>query len=324
MHNKERYIAECIQSLLKQTYDNIEIIVVDDCSTDSSAAIVREFDDPRITLLRNDQNRGLTRSLNRALSVATGTYIARQDADDLSDPKRFERQVQYLERHDDVALVGTGAHLIDEHGDIFQKRVVLENVTRDRLLEKNHIIHGSILGRKRVFEEIDGYDELFRYSQDLDLWLRMSKQYTIRNISEPLYKFRIHDESVYFASKKESMLFAQLALGKAKGEVSETTLQDIRENGINTYYSYLTETQRRIFHESLAERYLRYGHIIEAREQCRRVFDIEPWSLKITILYILSFFGKTPINVVHKVVRRVLNVRIDVQNRIFHHNKTSL
>lgn len=315
VYNEEQYIEASLQSLLDQTFDDFEIIVVDDCSTDSSVEIIQSFDDPRIRLIENETNLGLTKSLNRALDAAEGRYVARQDADDLSHPSRLDREVAYLESHEEVALVGTGAYLIDGDGVIQQKRTVLESVSFDDLVEKNHIIHGSILARKDVFESVGQYDDLFQYSQDLDMWLRIAEEHEIRNIPEPLYYFRIHDESVYFSSKENSMLYAQLALERATGGVTDDVLRDIHQNGIEVYYKHLTDEQQQTFHESLAERYLRYGHLEEAREQCRRAFESDGWSTKARLLCLLSYLGRTPTNVVHETVRRVTNVKLELRNR---------
>lgn len=316
VYNEEKYIEASLQSLLDQTFGDFEVIVVDDCSTDSSVEIVQLFDDPRVRLLENEENIGLTKSLNRALDAAEGRYVARQDADDLSYPSRLEREVAYLESHEDVALVGTGAYLIDGDGEIRQERTVLETVSFDDLVAKNHIIHGSILARTDVFESVGRYDDLFRYSQDLDMWLRIAEEHEIRNIPEPLYYFRIHDESVYFSSKENSMLYAQLALARATDSVADDVLHDIHENGIEVYYKHLTDEQRQTFHESLAERYLRYGHLAEAREQCRRAFELDAWSPKARLLYFLSYFGRTPTNIVHETVRRAINTKLELRNRL--------
>lgn len=316
LYNEEQYIEPALKSLQDQTFEDFEVVVVDDCSTDSSAEIVRSFNDPRIRLLENDENLGLTKSLNRALDTAEGKYIARQDADDLSHPARLEREVAYLESREDVALVGTGAYLINNEGEIQQERKVLETVSFEDLVEKNHIIHGSILARTDVFKSVGGYDELFRYSQDLDMWLRIAEDYNIRNIPDPLYYFRIHDNSVYFSSKEKSMLYAQLALARATKGVADNVLHDIRENGIDVYYKHLTDEQRRTFHESLAERYLRYSYPAEAREQCRKVFELEAMSLKARLLYLLSFLGRTPTKVVHEIVRYVINLKLELRNQL--------
>ncbi|TKX72879.1 glycosyltransferase [Halorubrum sp. GN11_10-6_MGM] len=315
VYNEEQYIEASLQSLLDQTFEDFEIIVVDDCSTDSSVEIVRDFNDSRIQLLENEKNIGLTKSLNRALEVAAGKYIARQDADDLSHPSRLEREVEYIKSNEDVALVGTGAYLIDGDGTIQQERMVLGNVSFDDLVTKNHIIHGSVLARKDVFEAVDRYDEVFKYSQDLDMWLRIAEEYKIRNIPEPLYYFRIHDESVYFSSKESSMLYAQLALRRATDGVRNEVIQDVQENGIEAYYKHLTNEQQQAFHESLAERYLRYGHLEEAREQCRQAFELDALSLKARLLYTLSYFGQTPIDVIHETVRRIINAKLKLRNR---------
>jgi len=176
------------------------------------------------------------------------------------------------------------------------------------------MIHGSVLGRREIFESVGGYDELFRYSQDLDLWLRITAEHTICNIPEPLYYFRIHEESVYFSANVESMLYAQLAMARATGTVSDHALADVRENGITAYFDHLSHEDQRIFHESLAERYLRYGYPIRTRTQCRKALEVDRATPKVLMLYALSYLGETPIGVIRELVRRSLNLRTKIRN----------
>jgi glycosyltransferase involved in cell wall biosynthesis len=118
--NGEEYLRAAIDSILAQTFSDFEFIIVDDGSTDRSAAIVRGYDDPRFVLL-SQENRGVAAALNHAMSRARGEYIARQDADDVSLPERFAQQVQWLEAHPEVSALGTGAVLIDPQGRPFSR-----------------------------------------------------------------------------------------------------------------------------------------------------------------------------------------------------------
>jgi len=105
VYNEQEYLAESISSILNQTSENFELIIIDDASKDNFSEIVQQFDDERIRLLENKTNLGLTKSLNRGLDLAAGKYIARQDADDISEPDRLERQVAFLEDNEEIALV---------------------------------------------------------------------------------------------------------------------------------------------------------------------------------------------------------------------------
>ena len=118
VYNLEKYIASSIQSILKQTYSNIELIIVDDCSTDNSYEIARTFKDERIRLFRNSENRGVVYSRNFAISKAKGVYIALNEGDDISHPRRIEYQVSYMEQYRDIGVLGTFAFVNDAEGKI--------------------------------------------------------------------------------------------------------------------------------------------------------------------------------------------------------------
>lgn len=317
VYNEEDYLSDAIESVIDQTFEDFEFLIVDDDSDDSSPEIVRSYDDSRITLIENEVNRGLTKSLNRALDRASGTYVARQDADDISAPERFEKQVGFLEAHDEVALVGTGAQLIDDEGNALDTRIGYCNPTYSDLLEKNHIIHGSILARRRVFEKLDGYDEFYQYSQDYNLWLQLAKTHRIANLPEPLYKLRVHDESVYFSRKDESALYSKFAHDLARGTVGPDTEADLRQNGILQYWDHLSNEERAAVHRELAIRYLRYGHCEPALEECYKAKSAAGLDLTLAGLLTLAYIGEPAISLTRWGFRRYLNLKARVHNRFF-------
>ena len=107
VYNCEQYVGETIQSIIDQTFTDWEFIIINDCSRDRSAEVIRKFDDPRIIFIDNKENKGQSANLNYGISIAKGEYIARTDHDDISYPTRFEKQVKYLDDHPDVVLLGT-------------------------------------------------------------------------------------------------------------------------------------------------------------------------------------------------------------------------
>ncbi len=118
VYNGARFLRQAIDSVLSQTWKDFELLVVNDGSTDGTAAILESYSDPRIRILSNVQNIGLTLSLNKGLQSARGEYIARIDADDIALPIRLEKQVSYLDQHPEVGLVATGVKVIDERGHV--------------------------------------------------------------------------------------------------------------------------------------------------------------------------------------------------------------
>lgn len=316
VYNEKRYLREAIKSILAQTHEDFEFIIVDDASTDRSPEILRSYDDHRIKLLENETNQGLTYSLNRALEQASGKYIARQDADDISDPERLEHQVQFLKKYQDVAVVGTGAYLINGDGQVIDRRVPKCDPSFEDFMNKGHLIHGSIMARRSALEEAGGYNEFFRYAQDQELWLRLAKDHPIANIPDPLYKHRIHDEGVYFSRKDESALYGKLARDLVTGQTDPDILEKLEREGVLAYYEELSPQRRASFHRDLATRYLRYGHTEPALEECQQARKYEPYAPQNLLLSVLARAGPGGTKPVRWLMRRYLNIKTRVHNRV--------
>lgn len=198
VYNGEKYVRHAIESILGQTYDDFEFVIVDDGSTDRTIAIVRSFDDPRIVLLSNEANLGIVESLNRGIRIAQGTYICRMDADDIAMPNRVERQVRYLEEHPEVAAVGSNTLLVDEQGcEIGQEDYPhLPQEVHKTILTHNPFAHATMMVRRSILENCGTYDKRFLYNEDYDLWLRIASRSLMANLREPLVKRRLHSESI--------------------------------------------------------------------------------------------------------------------------------
>ena len=214
-YNAENFIAGSIRSILDQTYDNWEFIIINDCSSDNTAQIVEQFpdNDPRITLIHNTENLGLTKSLNIGIKHAKGEFIARLDADDTSEPSRLEKQVNFLNVHPHIALVGSGAHLIDASGHKFGRMNVIsrDSIIRRLMTHVNLFIHSSILIRREAIEDVGCYREKFRYTQDYDLILRLSDKYILSNIPECLIRWRASKTSETMQHHSVQRIYADIA-----------------------------------------------------------------------------------------------------------------
>ena len=224
VYNGERYLREAIDSILNQTFADFEFIIVNDGSTDSSPEIIRSYDDERIRVINNETNIGLTKSLNKAITEARGEYIARQDADDISLPNRFEEQTMYFKHYPETALLGTSKYVIDEDGKILGKRVSPANPSKS-LLKANVLTHGSVMFKKAIVDELGGYNEILRYSQDYELWLRIAKHYEVRNLKQVLYKSRHHSENVRLTNAEEATLHIFLIRRLANNNLDEELLR---------------------------------------------------------------------------------------------------
>ena len=194
--NSAAYIDAAIGSILSQTFTDLELLIVDDGSTDATREKIAAWSDHRIRVVHNESNIGLTRSLNRGLAVARGVFIARQDADDVSHPERVARQVEFLENHPNVTVVGTQVRYIDAGGRRIAAAPWPKSTSnfaiRWQLLFDSPFVHTTVMFRRAtVWDELRGYDERFVTSQDFELWSRVAAaSHEMRNLADTLVDFR--------------------------------------------------------------------------------------------------------------------------------------
>lgn len=193
-YNAEKYIAEAIQSILDQTYKNLELIIVNDGSTDRTLEIINSFDDNRIRLVNNERNLGAAESSNKGIEIVQGKYIARMDADDISYPNRIEKQVNFLEQHEDIHVVGTFLKVVYEdtdEPDIVWKYSIDPKIIRSALIFNPGVAHATLMFRREVFNTVK-YDTSLCSAIDYDLYCRLSRNIKFSNIPEILYIYRRH------------------------------------------------------------------------------------------------------------------------------------
>ena len=197
VYNSEQFLKEAINSILEQTFEDFEFIVINDGSKDDSLKIIKSYDDKRIKLISR-ANKGLTASLNEGLKIASGEYIARQDSDDISVPTRLEKEVEYLDNSPKTALVGSNYTVIDMDGTKLTTTNVFTQPADLKLTQItcNQYGHGSIMLRRNILKDVGGYDDSVGYVEDYDLWTRISQVADIANIEEPLYLYRRNTESI--------------------------------------------------------------------------------------------------------------------------------
>jgi len=197
VYNGARYLDSAVRSLLGQTHTDFELLILDDGSSDGSAELAETFRDSRIRVLRSEGNMGLPATLNKGLRAARAELVARQDADDLSHPERLERQVRFLETHREVGLLGTRAWVVDENG--LYRGSVLHALHHDALLFEllfdNAFVHSSVMLRRSLVLDQNGYDEKAGYNEDYDLWLRLARVTRLANLGERLVAWRVHPQS---------------------------------------------------------------------------------------------------------------------------------
>jgi glycosyltransferase involved in cell wall biosynthesis len=199
VYNARAHVREAVESILRQTYDDFELVVIDDGSTDGSGELVSKFTDERIRLVRQS-NCGLAAALNHGIMLARGRYIARMDADDVSDLDRLLRQVDLLNVRPDVAIVGTSFEVIDERGNHLETFWALphDEDIRRQLLVRNPFGHGTVMIRKEALLAVGGYRLVA--IEDYDLWIRVLREYRGANVPDVLYHWRVNPSGMSHGS----------------------------------------------------------------------------------------------------------------------------
>lgn len=207
VYNGEKYLREAINSILEQSYADFEFIIIDDCSTDNSLDIIKSYKDNRIRLIRNKANLRLPASLNMGIRLANGKYIARMDADDISLPDRFLKQVNYLESHPEVVALGGSFQAIDGNGrNLYKHHALIEEKLDRYYLIPSPLAHPTVMMRREIIVNNNlFYDVKYSSAQDYDLWLRIRKYFKIANLPEVLLKYRIHKKSISSVRSHEQM-----------------------------------------------------------------------------------------------------------------------
>lgn len=197
VYNASKYLAEAIDSIIDQTYTDWELIIVNDGSTDESEAIIKNYKNPRIKYYANERNEGLIYTLNRAIALCKGEYIARMDADDVSLPERLQLQYTFLSNRPKYAMCGSNASIIDERGNItghiinFKSDIYL----KINLLFSVPFVHPTVMIRTDVLRK-NLYDIKNKHAEDYELWCRISDNFKIANLDKNLLRYRWHETNV--------------------------------------------------------------------------------------------------------------------------------
>lgn len=210
-NENENEIKKSVESILNQTFHDFEfIIVIDNPSMYYVENILKSYNDDRLICLKNESNIGLAMSMNRAASIAKGKYIARMDADDISDLNRFQEEYTYLESHPNIGLVCTNYHYIDENNNTVNFESINVNFKSYKKLLPyiNMIHHPTVMIRKQVFDHVGGYRN-FPCTQDYDLWLRLlHENIEFAKIEKDLLAYRIRENSTWKSNgMKQQMMF---------------------------------------------------------------------------------------------------------------------
>jgi glycosyltransferase involved in cell wall biosynthesis len=196
--NGSDVVLDAVQDIVAQTHRELELIVVDDGSTDDTVAVVSSVDDPRVRVIPLGKNGRQAAALNVGVAAARGRLIARMDADDRCGPTRIEKTVAVLAQRPAVGLCGTGGRIWDVASGVETLWIppASDAALQRALLDTTGVLHGSVIFRRDLFERVGGYRPRFEPAEDYDLWLRLAEVCEIRNVPEPLFTYARHPGSL--------------------------------------------------------------------------------------------------------------------------------
>ena len=231
VYNGGEFLHVAIESVLKQDDPDFELLLIDDCSTDQSAQVIRRYaaSDGRIRPIYHRQNAGLAATLNEGLREARGDLVVRMDQDDVALAKRIGTQVEFMHRRPDVAVAGSFVyHMGRRPADDRLVELPVEHEEIVRTLDReNCIYHPSVILRRERILSLGGYRAEFRNSEDYDLWLRVAKVYRLANLPEPLLRYRFSVTGMTLGRKWQQALYTKMAVIASRHP--ERSLDQVRQ-----------------------------------------------------------------------------------------------
>lgn len=221
-HNRASKVRQTVESLIHQTFKNIEIVVVDDASSDETPQLLALYEsDPRVRIITNSSNIGFTNSMIKAISTARGEFIAIQGAGDVSHRDRIKLQVQVLIQSSDIGVVGCWyRNIVDGSGLIRERRPEARSATVESLAVENVFSHGEVIFRRSDYDQVGGYRQEFKFCQDIDLWLRLVKVVKFATVHEFLYDRYVLADGVSYDPLKATV---QIRYGIAARTMARVT-----------------------------------------------------------------------------------------------------
>ena len=300
-YNAENYIAEAIDSILKQSFREFEFIIINDGSDDNTKQVIESYSDPRIIVINKAHN-GIAEALNVGLSVARAPYIARFDADDICLPERLEHQFNFLNTHSEYIVCGSDAEYISEEGDhLFNFEC--NSHTHEQIIQKIYFqcpfIHSSVMYRRDPVLKADGYSLYAHNFEDYLLWIQLKQYGKFYNLRQQLIKVRFNPSSSTIDEKWRGHLFRKLKreiikrgiVTKKEGDelLSIIESQDIKKIKMGSYYALC------------GKKFLVDNHQPKkARPLLSKAIKMHPYRWDNYVLYMLSYFPGAFIGWLHK------------------------
>jgi glycosyltransferase involved in cell wall biosynthesis len=249
VYNSELHLKEAIESILNQSYKKIEFLIINDGSTDNSEKIILSYSDSRIRYLKNEINLKLIKTLNLGIKAAKGKYIARMDADDISLSKRIEKQVLYLEKHEEIGILGCDFEIINKNNNdarfnrlIKTVKYPTENaIIKFNLIFNNVILHPATMFKKEIFNVHNiFFEEEYLHVEEYRLWTKYINKTKFANLPETLFLYRVHEKQI---SSIHQFIQAENAL-KVQIEYLETLGYKLNKTESTQIVSFLKNNER--------------------------------------------------------------------------------
>lgn len=307
VYNAQQCLATSIESILNQDFSNFELIIINDGSWDDTGRLCDQYvmKDSRVRGV-HQENQGLTLSLIKGCAMARGAYIARQDADDVSLPTRFERQIALMEANPDAVMCATGIHACAPEGEVMD--VIVPSGGKDAMTQRlrNEMqgvpSHGCMLFRRDAYEKVGGYRPEFYYAQDADLWLRLGVVGNYVGVPEVLYLLKESLGSISSANRAYQSEFCQLAQQAYQLRSSGNDEQPILDKAAALRAEVIAQRQKQVVisptqrrqrcaasYKLFAARLRDAGNQQAARKYLRYALRLSPLSLKLWKDYLCNF-----------------------------------
>ncbi|WP_066509407.1 glycosyltransferase [Rufibacter sp. DG15C] len=293
VYNAQDFLAAAMESILQQSFRDFEFLIIDDGSTDDSVAIIQSYQDPRIRLCQNEQNLGISATLNKGIDLARAPYIARMDADDVAYPDRLQKQVTYLKQNPACAMVSSFVKVIDEQGKFVRQDDFKSEYFYYNLTFICWIYHPTVMYRREAVQAVNGYTK--PYAEDFELFWQLSRNYRIHTLPELLLDYRVTSKSLHQVLRKEEYAQAQQEQIQRNIQYYTRTDKSLPPAFIDCYqYSFLPLLQEKKVHQIVACLKTLDGitqKILETENPNRNSQDIQKAAIY-KKRYIVNFFLK--------------------------------
>lgn len=288
VYNGEKYLKEAIDSILNQTFTDFELLLINDASTDNSEKIINSYNDSRIIYIKNEQNLGLIKTLNKGLDLAKGEFIARMDQDDISRPDRFAKQIALFESNPEIGVCGTWFTLFREnHEDNTIQHPEYNDSIKIGLLTSCFIGHPTVMMRKKALENYR-YDVNYQAAEDFELWTRLIRVTKFYNIQESLLKYRFHNSNISVLENSVQVINTKIITGN---QLKYIDIENSEEN-IELCRILLVASSKFLYTDNEFRKLISFANQLEYQNLQKKLYDKKKFH-EIINRRLIEIFNKT-------------------------------